>query len=624
MSGLIGLINFPANLLDGCKTRIGDRLRRFPWNTWDWWTAQDHRSGLGRVDIGVFNPQPQPAIDLDSQIVALLSGELYRTEDLRNELEQRGYMLERGDDPELALYAYLAYGREFVSQLEGVFHLAIFDQRVGSLLIANDRFGLRPLYWAHYGGKFVFGPEVKIILEDPAFEKTLNIVAVAEYMRFQQLLGDKTFFEGISLLPVASVLTYDLSVDRVEIQPYWTFADIPECRQGIDYEEAVREAVRLFQAAVDRLSSGGQRVGLYLSGGLDSRLIAGCLAKKQQAFDTITYGQAGSIDVVLAKRIAKAIGSMHHWHEFRNGEWILDHVDLHLDLTEGYHSWIHSHGMSTLEEARFWLRVNLTGLNVDTLIGPYLSSTDIADASDYLAFNCSLFHFCNQNYTWPGLTEAEERLLYTTRYAIQSQGLAFESLRAEMSRCAAQRPEVRWEEFKIVHHNRRMTQNYIVFNSSHFENRFPGYDYSLFDFVETLPVAMRSDRRLEQDMIERIAPALALIPRSRDGLLFTRRRGRRMVHHIVTRLKQRANRHIGPIFSETQSLYADYEGWLRNELRPWAQELLLDGRMASRGMFSEDFVRSLLNRQFSGCELHTIGKIAPIMTFEMMMRAFFD
>jgi len=518
----------------------------------------------------------------------------------------------------------MAQGSAFVSRLEGAFHLVILDRHKDMILLANDRFGLRPLYWAHYDGKFVFGPEVKVILQDPAFRRQLNLVALAEYMRFQHLLGDKTFFEGISLLPPASVLTLDLSADALKVQPYWSFAEIPELRKGIEYEEAVREAARLFQNAIDRRSSGEQRVGLYLSGGLDSRLIAGCLAKRTDDFDTITYGQANSIDVQLARRIARTVGSRHHWHEFKDGRWVLEYADLHLDLTEGHHSWIHSHGISTLADARSAIDVNLTGLSVDTLLGPSNSHPCLVRPVDRLAFECQIFQFCNQQYTWPGLTEGEEQLLYEQRYQSRIRGLAFASLRSSIGKLTSQRLAAKWEEFKITQHNRRMTLNYVGFNSSHFENRLAGYDYSLFDFVEALPKPMRADRRLEQDIVELVFPRLALIPQAKDGLLFTRRTGRRTVHHVVTRLKQRTNRHLALVFREPHPLYADYETWLRNELRPWAEELLLDGRLASRGIFHKEFVRSLLNRHFSGREMHTIGKIAPIMSFEMMMRAFFD
>ena len=142
--------------------------------------------------------------------------------------------------------------------------------------------------------------------------------------------------------------------------------------------------------------------------------------------------------------------------------------------------------------------------------------------------------------------------------------------------------------------------------------------------IYSYPQLWPSSKRFEKDIIEMINPKLALIPDDKTGLLFTHKDTLRGFHHVWTRTKQRINRHIAPIFRQPVSLYADWENWLRSELKDWATGLLLDGRLEQRGMFDIDSVRSLLKRHLSGNELHTIGKIAPIMTFEMVLRRFFD
>ncbi len=624
MSGLIGFIDFSPNELDRLIQTVRERLCRFPWNTWDEWISPDGAMALGRVDIGVFNPLPQPATSLDGQVVVFLSGELYRTTALRRDLEDMGVLFQRNDDPELVLHAYLTFGIELIQRFEGAFHLVILDLRRHELLIANDRFGLRPLYYTQYKNRFAFAPEVKALTLAPDFEKQLSLVAVAEYMRFQQLLGEKTFFENIYLLPPSSLLKYDLQNRRLSLDAYWRFSEIQRLDTKTPYLEVVEESARLFQQAVDTLSADEKQVGLYLTGGLDSRLIAGCLAKSYDKFPMISYGDPQSIDVQLARRIASSLDTEHHVFEFTDGKWILQFVDLHLELTEGHHSWIHSHGISTLAEVRTLLDVNLTGFGVDTGLGGHYWDLLLNHAVDDYAFDSYFFYLYNQKYQWPGLNESEEQLLYTTSYRSRMQGLAFDSFRTEVHRLSHYPYEQRAEYFNMLNHNRRMTQNYIVFNSSHFENRFPGYDYRLFDFIYSFPLAWRPNRRLQQDVIEWINPHLALVPQAKDNLLFTRRTMPRLTHHIVTRFKQRVNRHITPIFREPISLYAGYENWLRHELRPWAEELLFDGRLADRGIFDPNAVKSLFERHMSGLEMHTIGKIAPIMTLEMMLRRYFD
>ncbi|MFV2045681.1 MAG: asparagine synthetase B, partial [Anaerolineales bacterium] len=533
----------------------------------------------------------------------------------------------RSDDTELVLNAYLAYGSRFVTRLEGAFHLAILDQGSKELVIANDRFGLRPLYWSKYQGRFAFAPEVKALLADPDFEKQLNLTAVAEFMRFEHLLGEKTFFEGISLLPVASLLRYQLVDKSLTITPYWEFPQSLSLSPQTPYPEIVEETARLFQQAVEKLATDTHRVGLYLSGGLDSRLIGACLAKNRSGFPTVSYGSKDCIDVLLSERISSVIGGTHHYFEFTDGRWVRENAHLHLDLTEGHHSWVHSHGISTLGQVRSIMDVNLTGWGVHWGLGGNSWDPLLHDATDNWAFECYLFHLHTQKYTWPGLTEAEAHCLFTDEYQTRLQGLAFDSLRSQARKLRDYPMEQQAEYFFILHHNRRLTQNFVVFNSSHVENRFPGYDYELFDFINSIPATLRANRKLQQDVIEYVNPRLALIPRDRDGLLFTRKRSRRVPHHIFTRLKQRINRHLAPVFQFPSQYYADYEKWLRTDLRSWATDVLLDGRMANRGIFNMEFIKSLLmqlDRPFSGAETHTIGKVAPIMTFEMMLREYFD
>jgi asparagine synthase (glutamine-hydrolysing) len=347
------------------------------------------------------------------------------------------------------------------------------------------------------------------------------------------------------------------------------------------------------------------------------------LAKQNSTFKTITYGDRNSRDVIYANRIATALNSDHHFFEFSGGSWVLDFVDHHLDLTEGHHSWIHSHGISTLEDVRGLIDVNLTGWALGGILGGHWYDPFLDNAIDDLAFECYLFNFYCQKHTWPGLTEAEEANLYSEKLREKINGLAFDSLRLEIQKLQHFSRNNRAQFFHL-NRNRRLTQNFVIFNSHYIENRFPVHSYKFFDFIYSLPPNYKANRRLQKDVIEYIDPSLALIPQAKDGLLFTRRRGRRIAHHIITRLKQRTNRHIAPIFKDPLSLYADYEYWLRNELRDWGEELLLGEQTINRDIFNPDFLSSLWSRLQAGLELNIIGKVASIMTYEMMLRKFYD
>lgn len=623
MSGIFGVLDSKRNTrIDRLLAQMGAKMSHREWYVVETHSDKDAGVGLGRIGIGIFNQERQPICSEDQNLMVFLSGEFHNAAKLRHDLKAKGHRFRDDSDLELVLRLYEEKGEQFIHHLEGAFVLAIWDRTQQELIIANDRFGLYPLFYAHYDGKLVFAPEMKGVLCDPDFRKELNLTALAEYMRFQQLLGEKTFFEELEILPNASLLRYNTHTDSLTIQPYWDFSQIPKV--NMTFEEAVEEIGRLLRRAVNRLASGPYRVGVYLSGGLDSRTILSLIDRKHFPVASITYGQRNCRDVVYAERIARTVGSDHHWFEFKNGEWVKEWADFHLELTEGFHSWIHSHGVSTLPQARETIDVNLTGLAFDTSVGGHWWDPLLTCALDNVAFNSYFFHLYNQKYTWPGIDEAEERFLYADAFHSQIQGLAFDSFVSEVARLDKYDYPRHAEFFNHVNHNGRFTYYHLISARSHIEIRCPACDYQLFDLVCSVPLALRANRQMEKAIINREAPDLAMISYAKDGLLLTDRWFSRIAHALTHKLKNRFNRQLYPVFRQFQTLYADYENYLRSDLRVWAKDILFDKRTLDRGIFNPQFLRSIWERHQSGQELHTIGKIAPIMTYEMMLRRFYD
>lgn len=586
----------------------------------DWFVAEsfvddEHHLALGRIGIGIFNKMSQPVWNSSGTVALVMAGEFYDTDSSQQNIPA-------GSDEHIALALYESLGANFVSHLKGAFIIAIWDKSRRQLLIANDRFGLYPLYYAHINSKFIFAPEIKGVLCDNAFSRRLDLTALAQYMRFQHLLGERTFFEDIQALPNASLLIYDWTTASLKIKSYWTFADIPY-RPEVSFDEAVKETGRLFRKAVQRLSSDVYQPGLYLSGGLDSRAILGMIERRPVV--SLSYGIRNCRDVYYAQRVAQTVGSDHHWFDLPNGDWVREYVDFHLDLTEGFHSWIHSHGISTLVQARQLIDVNLTGWDGGTVMGHDDSIEPLQySAVDDTALMTRLFYLFNQKYTWPSITETEERLLYNEPLGRQILGLAFDSFRTELSSYLHYRPDVRAEYFYLRNHCGRLTQNLVTFTRSHIEVRFPFFDYDLFDFLYSLPATRRGHRVLYQSVIQREFPRLAYIPYDHDEFLPTTRSMVRKAHAAGIKFQRRFNRHIHKLFPERYTLYADYENYIRDELRDWTEDILYNHRTTERGIFNPDFLHTLMDRHLSGLEEWTIGKIAPVMTYEMMLRRFYD
>ena len=611
MSGIFGIVD-PKKRSDllSVINSMSVAMSHREWFVAESFVDEEANVALGRMGIGIFNRRPQPVWNASRTIALVLAGEFYNKN------------TETQSDEEYALALYESKGKDFAAHLNGAFIVGIYDKRKNLVLITNDRFGLYPLYYTFHNGRLIFAPEMKGILCDPVFPKKIDLTALAQYVRFQHLLGERTFLEDIQMLPGASILNMDLSTGFYSLTSYWSFNDIPYY-PGVKFEEAVEETGKLFRCAIRRLSGDSYRPGVYLSGGMDSRSILGMIDRRPVV--SLTYGVRNCRDVYYARRIARVVGSNHHWFDLPDGKWVEEYADFHLELTEGFHSWIHAHGMSTLPQARELMDVNLTGWNGGAIMGlPRLIEPLQVSAVDDMAFIARVFDKTCQEYTWPSITESEENFLYCDSLRKQMQGLAFDSFRTELSRYLGYRPDVRGEYYYNNEHGRRLTQNFVIFTRSHIEVRAPFYDYDLFDFLYSLPAQIRKDRKLYRHMVQREMPKLTNIPYDHDEFLPTTRQVVREIHSTAIKIKRRINRHVGHMFPERQTLYADYENYLRHELREWAESILFDRRTTERGIFDPSFLRTLMQRHLSDLEEWTIGKIAPLMTYEMMLRRYVD
>lgn len=624
MSGIFGALDSrPGAGIDRLVTRMGSSLAHRPWYVVETWQDESAGVGLGRVGIGIFNHERQPVCSEDDSLVVFLSGELYNTSALRRELSAKGRRLRDDGDLELILHLYQDRGEQFVRHLDGVFVLAIWDRSRQELIVANDRAGLYPLHYTHVNGRLLFAPEMKAILSDPDFRKALDLTALAEYVRFQFLLGDKTFFADLKLLPNASLLRYSPQTDRLSIQPYWDFSEIPELPASLTFEDAVDEAGRRLHAAVNRLTGDDHRLGVYLSGGVDARAILGLIDGDRSRITTITFGQRNCRDAEYARQIARAAGARHHYFEFTDGRWARAYADFHLELTEGFHSWIHAHGISILGDARRLIEVNLTGLGGGQSYVDWEDPT-LLGAQDDLAFSGRLFQLLSQSTTWPSIDEAEEKALYSPHLAPQLRDRAFESFRCELENYRHLPPLQRAAYFALCNPDRRLFQYYTVFQRSHVELRFPFFDRSYFEFVYALPPDMLYHRRLRRAIILKRMRPLARVPYDKDDLPITNGKFSWLTARLIHKSKALMNRRFPRAFPPRATLYADYENWLRGELRDWGEDLLLSERTLQREIFNPDMLRSLWRRHQSGLEVNFIGKIAPLMSYEMMLRRFYD
>ena len=273
------------------------------------------RVGLAmrRLSIVDLKTGHQPLSNEDENVWIVFNGEIYNHRQLRAQLEAAGHRYRTQSDTETIVHAYEQYGRDCVSHLRGMFAFAIWDHPKRKLFIARDRLGIKPLYYRYSDGVFLFGSEIKTILAYPGVEPEFNQTQLAEYLAFGYLTGEDTFYAGITKLLPGHTLELDES-GHVSVQPYWDLSvesdhgDKPRSH----YVQRYRE---LLEQCVDSHLMSDVPLGVFLSGGLDSSVVAALTAKSRhepiQTF-AVGYGEEAFSELPFARQVAKHIGSEHH------------------------------------------------------------------------------------------------------------------------------------------------------------------------------------------------------------------------------------------------------------------------------------------------------------------------
>ncbi|HEY3490792.1 MAG TPA: asparagine synthase (glutamine-hydrolyzing) [Candidatus Deferrimicrobiaceae bacterium] len=230
--------------------------------------------GLAHARLSIIDLETgqQPMCTLDGRFWIVFNGEIFNYLDLRNKLVENGHHFRTKSDTEVILHLYEDKGAATVTDLNGQFAFAIWDQLKKELFLARDRFGIRPLYYMNFGTSFVFGSEIKAIFAHPATNRKINPIAIDDIFTFWFPLSPNSAFQDVLEIPPAHYMTVTSAGTR--LVKYWNLpeeTDLPGAFSVDDYAEQLRDlmvdSVRLqLQADVP--------VGVFLSGGLDSSVIA--------------------------------------------------------------------------------------------------------------------------------------------------------------------------------------------------------------------------------------------------------------------------------------------------------------------------------------------------------------
>ena len=293
MCGIVGVVNLDQKLVDeDLIARMADSLsHRGPDGNGSW---IDGSVGLGHRRLSVIDPTPagaQPMLDIQGDYVLSYNGEVYNYKKLRSMLEKEGCTFRTATDTEVVLQSLISWGAKAIEEFNGMFALAFWDLKERKLLIARDRYGIKPLYYSIDRKRLIFASEQRAIREVPNFSTELDFEALIEYFTFQNIFTDRTFDTRIKLLPAGHYMTLDLRDPNPQLNSvqYWDYSF--ESPSGeVDKREYVEELDRLFCQAVERNLISDVEVGCYLSGGMDSSSIVSVATKSIPDLKTFTCG----------------------------------------------------------------------------------------------------------------------------------------------------------------------------------------------------------------------------------------------------------------------------------------------------------------------------------------------
>ena len=317
MCGIFGYVTTnPAAISPGCLETALDALRhRGPDDEGIFTsTVASVHCGLAHTRLSIIDLSPlghQPMTTEDGRYTIVYNGEVYNFRDIRQDLESRGEVFMSNCDTEVVLKAYAQWGRACVQRFRGMFAFAIWDAQEGSLFMARDRLGIKPLYYSITPDRLAFASEVRTFLATGLAERKLSRAGLMSYFAFGSVTENETILNGVSSLPPGSTLEY--RQQTMTISRYW---EIPFGANGIEsFSDAVAGLNPLLREAVSLRLIADVPVGVFLSGGIDSSVVVALAAEASNApvhTFTVTFNEAAYDEARYAAEVASRFGCRHH------------------------------------------------------------------------------------------------------------------------------------------------------------------------------------------------------------------------------------------------------------------------------------------------------------------------
>ena len=608
MPGIAGIIDLEGKYeLEEKITKMLNRMRHEPWYR----VEHFHQKPIafGRASLGIIDPYPQPVFNPDRSLCLIMCGEVYHYQDNLVQTIKKDHGVESDNHPQLILYLLAKKGTQIIKSLNGSFVLALWDFKRNLLTIANDRYGLRPLYYFWQNHLLIFASEMKSILTFSQVKKEIDDQALSEFFSLNCMLGERTLFRHIKILNPASILTFQFG--SLNIERYWE-PILRDDDHGFNQKEAIEKGHSLILQAVKRRVDDQKPKGCYLSGGLDSRTILGAVNQLGYKIPTFTFGTAGCDDQKGAKLISNTLEMENHFFEV-SPDYLKHWAKTGVWLTEGM-TRASFHSLEFLPEIRKSAPILFNGFGGNNFMGHLsFSLLEFVFAKKSKNWMTRFFHKINEPFSEDLLSR-----LFVPQYYSRIRNRAFEAIADLAANFPEESPFNKSYHFFIQERERKSTLYGVLSDSNLIDYRVPFYDYDLVDFLLTVPPRQRMLAIFYRKLIGQKFPDLAKIPYQRTGL---------PVNYCLTLVlfKKAQDMCRRKLFSATGDKrgHVNDENWMRNELKDFVISTLLSKKALERDFFDPEFVKEIINQHLSGRQNNTL-KLGTLLTFELWNQLFIE
>ena len=552
------------------------------------------RWAVGRVHLGVLQPQPQLAADAAVHVV--FHGDLDNEQELRKTLDDMRAAPVTGAAATIAAL-YRIKGSRVAADLKGAFCAAIVDNESGDVVLITDRLGCYPLYWFQLGDRFVFASELRATLRAHP-RPSLNPQAVADLLKFAFPMGDKTLAAGVDLVPAGSVLTYKASTGAVAIESYARLADLfkPSGIKEKDYFESIKAA---FDQSMQRATAGDHRYGLSLSGGLDTRVMLSALDRLQCPLSTFTLGGRGCADEVIADELSRMAHTKHRFvaldHNYLDD--LYGTVDRMVALTDGMYV---SHGFTEMlalqgfeqSDCSVLLRGHAGELAKASTAWPLHTDARIhamTTKAEFIPYMMTrLTHVSRGN---------AARDVFTEQWVQALDGADAQTSIERAIGDADLSPADLCSYIYLKEYHRRVTVPSLEIFRNVTEVRMPFADIDFLRAVLQGPTRWRDGVRIHQSLIAANGKKYLRVRNPNTGAPAGAGPLREAIFDKINSALRRLN-----VYGYRH--YHSFDGWMRRAFLDIVDQVVLHGDTLARGVYRESAVRRLAAEARSGIQSH--------------------